>query len=146
MDQKDRMAIQHCVSANIRKMDRAVTKIYDEAMASCHLRITQFTLLATLSATGTPLTINQLANSMVMDRTTLTRNLGPLTQQGWVRIEVGKDQRTRLVHLTPEGEETLNQALKLWKTAQQRVIQLLGEERVDRLLQDMSDAVDLVHQ
>jgi DNA-binding MarR family transcriptional regulator len=133
----DISAVRHCACANVRRTDRVVTGFYDEILAPSGLRITQFTLLATLAEAGS-MTINRLAELMVMDRTTLTRNLGPLTKQGLVQIEEGEDRRTRQVLLTSIGEQALRSALPLWQEAQSRVVHALGQEQFDHLLGDLS--------
>src|SRR5215216_4690522 len=66
-----------CACANLRKAARAVTQVFDEALAPSGLRATQFTLLVTSRLMGES-TINELAEKMAMDRTTLSRNLKPL--------------------------------------------------------------------
>ncbi|MEE8273100.1 MAG: MarR family transcriptional regulator, partial [Alphaproteobacteria bacterium] len=66
-----------CTCFNLRKAARAVTQLYDAALGPSGLRATQFSLIAALGVRGAP-TISQLAKAMVMDRTTLTRNLKPL--------------------------------------------------------------------
>ena len=137
MEIGDMAAVRQCACANIRRTDRAITQFYDEALAPSGLLITQFTLLATLAQTA-PIMINRLAEIMVMDRTTLTRNLRPLTKQGLVRIEEGEDRRTHLVLLTREGEQALLRALPLWKEAQSRIVRALGQEHFDHLLTDLS--------
>ena len=114
-----------------------ITQFYDLALAPSGLLITQFTLLATLAQT-TPIMINRLAEIMVMDRTTLTRNLRPLTIQGLVWIEEGEDRRTHLVLLTRAGEQAMLRAFPLWKEAQSRIVRALGQERFDHLLTDLS--------
>ena len=132
-----RSAVQRCACANIRRADRVITQFYDEMLAESGLHITQFTLLATLAEVA-PVTVNQLAEIMVMDRTTLTRNLGPLTTQQLVRIETGADRRVHLVLLTHEGEEALRRALPLWQKAQSQIERTLGRERFDDLLTELS--------
>jgi DNA-binding MarR family transcriptional regulator len=134
---EDISAVRHCACANIRRADRVITGFYDEILAPSGLRTTQFTLLATLAQTGS-MTINGLAEVMVMDRTTLTRNLGPLTKQGLVQVEEGADRRTRQVHLTSGGEQALRRALPLWQQAQSHVVHALGQEQFDHLLTDLS--------
>jgi DNA-binding MarR family transcriptional regulator len=79
---------------------------------------------------------------MVMDRTTLTRNLGPLSKQGWA---VGKDHRMRVVTLTQEGKRVLAQALPLWQQAQSQVLDRLGPQHVEALLAELSTAAALSH-
>src|SRR5260370_25568033 len=98
--------VRRCACATIRRTDRVLTQFYDEILAPSGLYVTQFTTLATL-AEAAPITINRLAEILVMDRTTLTRNLELLTKQQLVRIDEGQDRRTRLEFLTQEGEQAL---------------------------------------
>ena len=134
---------QGCVCFNIRKSARAITQLYEDALRPTGLRATQFTLLIATRVMGTA-TINDLAKGLVMDRTTLTRNVRPLEKQGFIRVMPGKkDRREREVTLTLAGQEILSEALPLWKTVQATVIEALGQGRVRRLLKDLSATVDL---
>ena len=134
---------QGCVCFNIRKSARAITQLYEDALRPTGLRATQFTLLVATRVMGTA-TINDLAKGLVMDRTTLTRNVKPLEKQGFIRVMPGKnDRREREVTLTLAGQEILSEALPLWKTVQETVIEALGQGRVRRLLKDLSATVDL---
>src|SRR5690348_10692733 len=138
----DTLSVRACICAGIRRVDRAVTQFYDEALAPSGLRITQFTLLATLSEAGS-INMNRLAELMSMDRTTLTRNLEPLTRQGFVRSEEGEDRRVRLIMLTVEGKAVLAQALPLWQQAQARIAQGLGQERFHALLAELAAVIQM---
>ncbi len=131
---------RRCACATIRRTDRVLTQFYDEILAPSGLYVTQFTTLATL-AEAAPITINRLAELLVMDRTTLTRNLELLTKQHLVRIEEGQDRRMRLVFLTQEGEEALRRAWPLWQEAQARIERALGRERFEGLLTDLSAVI-----
>src|SRR5579859_725324 len=102
-DQHPSGEARRCACATIRRTDRVLTQFYDEILAPSGLYVTQFTTLATL-AEAAPITINRLARILVMDRTTLTRNLEVLAKQHLARIEEGQDRRTHLVYLTEEGE------------------------------------------
>ncbi len=101
-----------------------------------------------LGATGMlgPLTINRLAEAIVMDRTTLTRNLRPLEKQGLLRIRSGKDRREREVSITKRGQVILAKGYPLWKKAQGKVVKGLGQQRVNRLLKDLSAVVNVAQQ
>ncbi|MDQ3966505.1 MAG: MarR family winged helix-turn-helix transcriptional regulator [Actinomycetota bacterium] len=132
-----------CACANLRKAARAVTQVFDEALGSSGLRATQFTLLVTSRLAGeTP--ISELAERMAMDRTTLSRNLKPLVRKGLLEVRPGKDGRTRLLRITPEGERTLAKAYPLWERAQHEVVGALGEDRYEALLGDVAQTVLLV--
>jgi len=136
---------QLCACSNLRKAVRAVSQLYDDAFRPIGLRATQFGLLGATGMLG-PLTINRLAEAMVIDRTTLTRNLRPLEKQGLLRIKSGKDRREREVSITKRGEVILAKGYPLWKKAQGKVIKGLGQERVNRLLKDLSAVVNVAQQ
>jgi DNA-binding MarR family transcriptional regulator len=88
-------------------------------------------------------TVVKLAQVMVMDRTTLTRNLQILETRGLITIKPGEDRREREINLTAEGMEVLARAVPLWEEAQERVREGLGEERLQNLLGDLSEMVSL---
>jgi len=131
-----------CACANLRKAARAVTQVFDDALAPSGLKVTQFTLLVT-SRLMRESTINDLAERMVIDRTTLSRNLKPLVRSGLLEVRRGEDGRTRLVRITPAGEHALEVAYPLWQQAQLETVGVLGEERHEALLGDISRMVSL---
>jgi len=116
-----------CACFSLRKAARAVTQLYDKTLEPSGLRVTQFTLVVALSLSE-QLTLSQVAERLVMDRTTLTRNLAPLERDGLVTSERGSDQRERYVHLTPVGRRALEQALPLWRQAQAQVVTTIGHD------------------
>ena len=122
-----------CACFNIRKAARAVTQLYDATLEPSGLRATQFALLMVLHGMGAA-TMTRLSSEMVMDRTTLTRNLRPLEKRGLVEATVGADRRTREIRLTTAGREALATALPLWRRAQAGVVGGLGKSHWDRLL------------
>jgi DNA-binding MarR family transcriptional regulator len=133
---------QTCACYKVRKAARAVTKIYEEVLRPIGLRATQFSLLMATRVMG-PVTVVKLAQVMVMDRTTLTRNLQILETRGLITIKPGEDRREREVNLTAEGMEVLAKAVPLWEEAQERVREGLGEERLQNLLGDLSEMISL---
>ena len=131
-----------CVCFNLRKAARAVTRIYDEAFKPVGLRATQFTLLAALKSTG-PATVNDLAERLVMDRTTLSRNLGILQKKGLVEISAGQDRRERHARLTDAGGAVLAAAWPVWEATQRRMVEAMGGERAGQLLADLRSVVEM---
>ena len=110
-------ATRQCVCTAARRRSRELTRAFEKAMRGAGLRGTQFTLLATLVQTG-PLPTTRLADLLGLERTTLTRNLGPLLRHRYVQIEEGEDRRVRKVAITLAGEEAARRALPFWKKAQ----------------------------
>ena len=131
---------QTCTVFNLRKASRAVTQLYEEIMKPSGILPTQFTLLVATRNRG-PITISSMAEVLVMDRTTLTRNLKPLIRDGLLKVATGKDQRSREVSLTPRGLQTLEQAIPLWSEAQRKIRKSLGTDRLDQLLGDVKAVV-----
>ena len=80
----DFTATRQCVCTAARRRSRELTRAFEKAMRGAGLRGTQFTLLATLIQTGS-LPTTRLAEFLGLERTTLTRNLGPLLRHGYVR-------------------------------------------------------------
>ncbi len=115
-----------CAFYKLRRASRVITQVYDQFLKPCGLAPTQFSLLVALSSAGL-ITISRLAEAMVMDRTTLTRNLRPLEREGLIKIVPGPDRRTRAVTLTSSGEKKLLAALPLWDQAQCYMAKKLGQ-------------------
>ena len=131
-----------CVCGNLRKAARAVTQLYDKVLRPTGLRVTQFSILGATMAME-PVTVSRLAEATVTDRTTLTRNLKLVQEQGLIRVNSGNDRRERKVTLTDRGREAVINAYPLWQKAQRDVIKLLGEERWKVLQQELSAVVSL---
>ena len=134
-----------CAGINLRRAARAITNQYDRLFVqACGLRATQIPPLTALYLAG-PQTIQELAGRLELDRTTLSRNLKLLEEAGLLQIAPGKDQRTRLVSLTPKGESVLLASLPVWEEAQRKVTAGLGEDRFRMLLDQLSDVAELSH-
>ncbi len=129
-----------CACFNLRKATRMVTQLYDEALKPVGIRATQFMVLVGTGSAG-PISVNQLADRIVMDRTTLTRNLKPLDREGLIAVRPGDDLRVREVSLTAKGRKTLGRAYPLWEGVQARLREHLGDPRVDKLLVDLQATV-----
>jgi DNA-binding MarR family transcriptional regulator len=137
------LAVRDCTCFNLRKATRVVTQLFDDVMQPTGLRATQFTLLAAISATGA-IAISKLSKVLVMDRTTLTRNLKPLETKRLVKIVPGEDRRTRTLTLTDKGRKTLEKSLPLWRQAQSEVIERLTFRKWKDLLKHLNQAVNVL--
>ena len=131
-----------CICNNLRRAARLVTNYYDKLLEPAGLRVSQATVLVVLYLSGEQ-TINELAEQLELDRTTLTRNLKPLAHQGLLTIAPGSDQRTRVVALTPKGEAALLKGLPLWEQTQAYMVEGIGEANSSLLLTQLSQAADL---
>ena len=124
---------EDCNCLAFRQAARHVTQFYDQFLAPTGLRTTQFSILAKLRRLG-PLTINALAGDLVMDRTTLGRNILPLEREGLIAVVQGSaDRRSKELHLTDLGAARLRAAVKQWTRAQARFESVFGGKRASEL-------------
>jgi DNA-binding MarR family transcriptional regulator len=121
-----------CACANLRRAARAVSRLYNHALRSERIEITQFTLLMALDRAG-EISQGQLGKLLALDSTTLTRVLELLQKKGWVKEKEGEDRRFRIIQLTAAGRRKLANSVPHWKKAQSRLQEALGEQTMNQL-------------
>jgi DNA-binding MarR family transcriptional regulator len=129
----------------VRQASRVLTKIYDTELRSTGLQESQLAVLVAIAhfgEGGAP--IGGIARAIKLDRTTLTRNLGPLEKAGLVRVARSPDDaRTRTVLLSRAGERMILTALPLWEKAQKKVREALGDEVVADVSSNLGHVVGM---
>lgn len=120
---------QGCTNFRLRQLMRRVAQHYDVEMAHIGLKATQFSLLSHILKLG-PVRPTDLANALLLEPSTLTRNLKPLVAAGWVAVASGSDGRSRSVTITQAGRNKRAEAQRRWKSAQLGLNQILGAGRV----------------
>ena len=131
-----------CNNLALRQASRHVSQLYDRYMAEAGLRGTQFSILAKLSRLG-PMPIGRLAEAMVMERTALSRAIGPLERDGLVTVGEGPNKRTRRVALTAAGETKLKAAQVQWRRAQKAFETAFGSANAEALRATLRRVIDL---
>lgn len=121
--------LQGCTNFKLRQLTRRISQHYDAELAQVGLKTTQYSLLSHVLKLG-PIRPGDLAQSMKMDASTLTRNLKPLLAAGWVELAAGVDGRSRLISVTEAGREKRQDAQRHWKAAQTSLNRLLGMARM----------------
>src|ERR1700751_968564 len=123
------LGLNDCNCLAARQAARHITQFYDQFLAASGLRTTQFSILAKLRRLG-PMTINALAAEMVMDRTTLGRNILPLERDGLIAVKKGRrDRRSKELRLTEAGAACFRAGVKGWVEAQKQFETAFGAER-----------------
>jgi DNA-binding MarR family transcriptional regulator len=121
-----------CNNLALRQAARHVSLLYDRHMAQVGLRGTQFSILSKLSRLG-PMPLGKLAEAMVMERTALSRAIGPLARDGLVSVGAGANGRTRNVALTGAGEAKFKAAHVQWSRAQKEFETAFGAGQAEAL-------------
>jgi DNA-binding MarR family transcriptional regulator len=132
-----------CTNFKLRQLARRVSQLYDAEVAKAGLKTTQYSLLSHVLRLG-PIRPGDLAQAMTLDASTLTRNLKPMVDAGWLELSAGDDARSRLVHITDAGRDKRAEAQRHWKAAQESLNQLLGVERVRAIHALVDESLDLL--
>src|SRR4051794_35303552 len=102
-----------CTCFALRKASRTVSRIYDLHLAMAGLKTTQYSLLKNIAHGALP--IAELAARLGAERTTMTRNLKPLIDVGWVVLNPGTDSRQRIATITDAGRDKIAEAKAAWR-------------------------------
>jgi|HubBroStandDraft_4_1064222.scaffolds.fasta_scaffold318312_2 DNA-binding MarR family transcriptional regulator len=125
----------HCSAAVLRMAARRVSQFYDGYLAPEGLKVSQYSVLSTAARRrDKPPTVNELADELGMDRSTLGHNLRPLERDGLVVLESDtQDKRVRHVLVTELGRAKRRACRELWALAQARFEEAFGSARAAEL-------------
>ncbi|WP_394844867.1 MarR family winged helix-turn-helix transcriptional regulator [Pendulispora brunnea] len=138
-----RRVATECTGMRVRQVSRLLTRIYDDCLRPLGIQETQYSVLVAVAMFGEDgVTMGALAGTLVMDRTTLTRNIVPLEKAGYLRVaRSAADARARVILLTRSGERLIESAYPLWEEAQSKIRRTLGEDRFDALRSQLSEVL-----
>lgn len=132
---KAQSSITACNCFAIRQAARFVSQLYERHYARAGITAAQFSLLVYIAEAGKA-GMADIAEAMVMDRTTLVRALKPMERDGYVVSEPeGKGSRKLLLALSAKGQQKLSEGAECWHAAQAEYVALVGAERADGLRQ-----------
>lgn len=115
-----------CTCFHLRRATRRTTQVYDRELASVGLSLNEYSILR---RAGEPRQLGVLADSLGMDRTTLTRNLKPMLEAGWIEERRSdSDARQKLIVVSAAGRRLLKRAEPHWRRAQARIESLFGTD------------------
>ncbi len=134
-----REIIRDCLAVRVRLIARAVSSLYDEAVAAHGITIAQLNLLAALGEVG-PCPPRKLGEVLQLERSTISRNLDLLMAKGLVEAVSSDAKGIREVILSSEGEKKIGAVLPNWRAAQKQACELLGMEGA-RALRDASGSI-----
>lgn len=131
--------VRDCLAVRIRLIGRAVTSIYDRAVEGHGVSIAQVNLLAAVGKVG-PCSPTKLGEVLQLERSTVSRNLDRLFENGWVRAVSSDAKGIREVTLTQAGREKLDSLMVDWRAAQEKAARLLGDAGV-RAVREVADGL-----
>lgn len=130
---KSPATLNTCNCFAVRQAARHVTRLYERHLADANLTSAQFSILGALGEAG-PMTMAELANALVMDRTTLLRAMQPLQRDDLLKSRASdEDPRLLVISLTAAGERKLKQAFPMWQKAQEEFEAEVGSREAAQL-------------
>ena len=126
--------IRSCIATRLRMANRVITKVYDDALRSCGLKVSQMAMLAVAQDRGL-IRQSEVGVELQLDDSTLSRNLELMRANGWLEEVSVDDARVHSYRLTQKGRTLLDQAIPAWRNAQGEAIRLLGDAAVQALRQ-----------
>ncbi|ARD47456.1 MarR family transcriptional regulator [Sporosarcina sp. P37] len=136
--------IEVCACANLRTVSGSLTQLYNKLLKPTGLKITQYYMLGNIY-TLPDISISKLSEIMLLDQTTVTRNLNILKDSGLVTIErAAQDSRTKVVSVTAAGYEKLNNATPIWTKVQEQIEGAMGKEEYMDLLNKLHDLQNVI--
>jgi DNA-binding MarR family transcriptional regulator len=121
-----------CIAVRLRMLNRVITNIYDDALRSLDLKVSQMNILVAAAKMGTARPI-EVCEYLHLDVSTLSRNVERMKARGWLEVVLDEDGRSQPFRLTREGQKLLEKAVPAWSEAQQQVKKVLGDGFVQQL-------------
>lgn len=135
----DDLNLIDCACRNLRMTTRVITQYYDRAFHASGLKSTQFGLLTDIASRENGISVNELADYAMMDQTTVTRNVEILRKKGYVNVRTeDTDSRKKSITVSEEGKRRLELALPLWREAQNKLQQAVGQSQYQAFLKTLS--------
>lgn len=128
---------RNCIAVRLRRLNRVITNLYDDALRPLGLKVSQLNILVVAAKLGVAQPA-QVCDLLQLDTSTLSRNVERMRAKGWLEVVPGDDARTQSFRLTAKGRKLLEQAVPAWEQAQEKASELLGKEGVALLTKTAS--------
>ena len=134
----DMDSVENCACFHVRRISRVITQFFDAEVRRHGIRPTQFPILGALQARN-GWRMAELSEWLGMERTTLVRNLRPLQRDALVRAKGGGRGGHVELEITEKGRAALAKMLPAWRSAQHKVVGVLGKERWSSIIRDLEE-------
>jgi DNA-binding MarR family transcriptional regulator len=137
-EQLDMASVENCTCFNIRRVSRVITQFFDAEVRRHGMRPTQTPILRALQAKN-GWGMAELSEWLGMERTTLLRNLRPLQRAGLLRVKgAGRGGHVE-IGITAKGRAALAKLHPAWRSAQEKVVAILGKDRWSTIISDLEE-------
>jgi DNA-binding MarR family transcriptional regulator len=120
-----RQMARECIAVRVRLLNRLITKVCDDGLRPFGVRVAQVNILVAVAHDG-PITPNEVAKRLVLDKSTLSRDADKLIASGWLATDPSDDGRSHTLRITPAGLELLDRIHPVWVAGQKKLAAILG--------------------
>ena len=133
----DRIDPRTCMNGKLRKLHRLINSAYMSNLKPFGIR---GSMLSILFIIGKMPGVNQkfIADKLILDQSTMTRDIKKLENKGWVVKKVGSDSRQKALELTDNGYQLLEEITPIWEKMHHTVESILGQYNIQNVDQIMS--------
>ena len=118
-----------CIAVRLRRLNRVVTNLYDDALRPLGLKVSQLNILVVAAKLGLARPA-RVCEILQLDASTLSRNVERMRAHRWLESVPDEDARAQPFRLTERGRRLLEKAAPAWEEAQRQAAELLGAEGI----------------
>ena len=118
-----------CLGMRVARLHRVIARFYEQALQSAGLTQPQMEVLTIPISAAGPVRPAALAARLMLERSTVSRNLALMQTRGWVAVvEASATGRTMSVTITGAGRAAFAGASTAWRRAQADAATMLGPD------------------
>ena len=134
----------NCLNMQMLRASHWVLKTYEDAYRPYGIRATQVPVLSLIASDG-PISIKQIAEQTITERSVLSRKLGVMEKNGWVSKQAVSGTQERVYEITDIGRAKLANIESIRCQVQQQLTLALSEDEKNMLL-NLCDKLTLDNQ
>ena len=131
---------EYCNCYTIRKISSKISKIYDNALNTVDLKITQYAILKYIIILKKT-SLKNLSTAMDYNRSTLGRNIRVLERKKLIRFNKGEDKREVEITITNDGHKIFKIARQYWENMNNQISENLGKNKRKMLEEILNDNI-----
>jgi DNA-binding MarR family transcriptional regulator len=116
-----------CLGMRVARLHRVISRLYEQALQTAGLTQPQMEILTVLISAGGPVRPSDLGARLMLERSTVSRNLALMQNRGWVTVaETSPTGRAMSVTVADAGVAAFTSASTTWRSAQASAERMLG--------------------
>lgn len=128
----DRINPSSCINAKLRRLHRLINSAYQAKINPFGLRGSMLSILFIIGK-NEGVSQKMIAEILVLDASTMSRDIKKLIDKGWVLRSQAADARQTELSLTKNGFQLLEEVSPVWESLHQTVEGILGSFNIQQI-------------